>query len=121
MANLLKVHKAELDKGVWALSLRGSVDASNIEAVVTAAGEVLETGARHLLVDLENAEYVSSAGFSGFLRMVDQVAEKGGKIIFVSTPPKIWEIFKILGLERELSFAADAPAALTVLRSLPKP
>jgi anti-sigma B factor antagonist len=118
MANLLRVHKIELEKGVWALSLHGSVDASTTQAVVSAAGEVLEAGARHVLFDLEKAEYVSSAGFSAFLRISDQVAEKGGKIIFVSTPSRVREIFRILGLESELSFLPDAPAALTHLRSL---
>jgi len=119
MANLLRVHKTELEKGIWALSLHGSVDASNIEAVASAAGEVLEAGARHVLFDLEKTDYVSSAGFSAFLRIADQVAEKDGKIVFVSTPSRVREIFKILGLERALSFAPDAPAALTNLRSLP--
>ncbi len=116
--NLLRVHKVQLEKGVWALSLHGSVDASNIEAVMSSAGEVLDAGARHVLLDLGNADYVSSAGFSAFLRIADQVAEKGGKIIFLATPSRIREVFRILGLEAELSFAPDAPAALVHLRSL---
>jgi anti-sigma B factor antagonist len=115
---LLRVHKTPVEKGVWALSLHGSVDASTIEEVVSAANEVLDAGARHVLLDLGNTDYVSSAGFSAFLRIADQAAEKDGKIVFLSTPSRVREVFKILGLENELSFAPDAQAALVLLRSL---
>jgi anti-anti-sigma factor len=116
--NLLKLHTVEISDGVCAVSLKGSLDASNVESFEAAARGALEKGARNLLIDLVGAEYVSSTGFSSFLKIGDEAAARGGRIIFVGTPSPIRGIFKVLGLERALAFAADTAAAMAFLSTI---
>ena len=87
-------------------SLKGSLDASNLESFSTAARGAFEKG----------SGISSSTGFSSFLMVGDLAAPGGGgRIVFVATPVPIKAIFKVLGLEDALAFAADAPAALAFL------
>jgi anti-anti-sigma factor len=44
------------------LHLKGDLDASSEQAVVARARELAEQGARHLVIDLTEVRYVSSAG-----------------------------------------------------------
>jgi anti-anti-sigma factor len=116
---LLGLEKAELSPGIWSLALRGSLDASNVATLEAAASEILAGGARNLLIILRKAEFVSSTGFSSLVKITDLAAANGGKVVFVASPSRIQAIFKVLGLERVLSFAPDENAALEFLSSRP--
>jgi anti-anti-sigma factor len=115
--NLLVIDRADLGKGVWALGIRGSLDASNVNSFVEAAAALIGQGARHVLIELREAQYVSSTGFGSFLKVVDDAAERQGRVVFVGVPPSIKGIFKLLGLESALSFAPDRETALTFLNA----
>lgn len=115
LMDLITIEKVEVAPGVWSLTLRGSVDASNVAKLEGVATELLQSGARSLFIVLRKAEYVSSTGFSFFLKIADEAAARGGKVVFVGSPPSIKGIFKLLGLEGVLAFAADETAALALL------
>ena len=115
--NLLAIDRADLGKGVWALGIRGSLDASNVNSFAEAAAALIGQGARDVLIELREAQYVSSAGFGGFLKVVDDAAERRGRVVFVGVPPSIKGVFKLLGLETALAFAPDRQTALTYLNA----
>jgi len=47
---------------VSVMKLKGNLDASNYASVIARAQEAYDEGARHLLIDLSEVPYVSSAG-----------------------------------------------------------
>src|SRR5690242_2590734 len=98
----LTVDVVEISPGTWCLAVKGSLDASNLGAFTLPAGEVIARGAKHVLLELQDAKYVASSGFGAFLKLVDETSERQGKVVFVGVPPSIKSIFRLLGLERTL-------------------
>lgn len=63
------VDQAEGRVPVTVMRLEGELDASNYESLIAQTQELYATGARNLLLDLENLQFVSSAGLVGLHRM----------------------------------------------------
>jgi len=57
---------------VTVIAVTGNVDTSAFEAFMSKAQEVIDGGARHILVDLTNVPYMSSAG----LRVLNAIFNK---------------------------------------------
>ena len=113
--SLVTVDVGQISPFTWSLALKGSLDASNVETFTRAVADVLARGAKNVILDLGDAQYIASSGFGAFLKLVDETAARQGKVVFVAVPPSIKSIFKIFGLERTLSFADDRVSALGAL------
>ncbi|HLF74692.1 MAG TPA: STAS domain-containing protein [Anaerolineales bacterium] len=59
----IKVSTENARVPVTVMHVDGNIDASTYQTFQTKADEVIDGGARHILVDLSHAPYVSSAGF----------------------------------------------------------
>ena len=54
---------------VTVIHIKGSVDTSTYEAFQASGEEVFNTGARHVLLDLSETTYITSAGFRAISQM----------------------------------------------------
>ena len=51
---------------ITVVQVSGNIDSSSYEAFQSSVNEVIDNGARFILLDLTQAEYISSAGFRAF-------------------------------------------------------
>lgn len=58
-------------------------------------GELDKTGAKHLVIDLGDLEYVSSAGFREFFLAGRRLGREGGTLSVCNFQPQVKELFEI--------------------------
>ncbi|MBS4073401.1 STAS domain-containing protein [Algoriphagus aquatilis] len=82
------------------LSLHGEVDASNSVILDKAIQELSDGGAKLILIDGSQLEYISSAGLGVFMSYLEDFSEKGIQLSIFGLSQKVYEVFKILGLDQ---------------------
>lgn len=93
------------------LSLIGEVDASNSVILDEAIQELLEAGAQSIIIDGKNLEYISSAGLGVFMSYLEDFQEKNISMKICGLTPRVYEVFKILGLDQLIPIYSDRAAA----------
>ena len=88
------------DGGDVTLSLIGWMDTQNAPLLAEAIGE-LDEETRHLVLDLKNLEYTSSAGIR---QIVAAHKKMNGSLTLINVSPEIMEVLKMTGLDKKLNF-----------------
>jgi anti-sigma B factor antagonist len=96
----------------WILKLTGEIDASNSVNVDSAIQELLKSGAKNLLVDCTDLEYISSAGLGVFMSYLEEFQEKNIGMVIFGLKDKVFQVFHILGLDQLIRIKPDKSAAL---------
>ncbi len=94
------------------LSLFGEVDASNSVILDEAIQELVDEGSQSIIIDGEKLDYISSAGLGVFMSYLEDFNEKGISMKICGLTPKVFEVFKILGLDQLIPIYQDRVAAL---------
>ncbi|PSL02972.1 STAS domain-containing protein [Cecembia rubra] len=97
------------------LSLSGEIDASNSVDLDAAIQEILEQGAKKILVDGTQLEYISSAGLGVFMSYLEEFQEKEIQIIIFGLLEKVHQVFIILGLDKLISIKNTQEEALEAM------
>jgi anti-sigma B factor antagonist len=93
------------------LSLFGEVDASNSVILDESIQELMATGSKFILVDGSHLEYISSAGLGVFMSYLEDFQEQGISLKICELTPRVYEVFKILGLDQLIPIYPDRKAA----------
>lgn len=93
------------------LSLYGEVDASNSVILDEAIQELVDSGSKSILIDGKNLEYISSAGLGVFMSYLEDFQENGISMKICDLVPRVFEVFKILGLDQLIPIYKDRAAA----------
>jgi anti-sigma B factor antagonist len=107
MLRLEKTKESESD----ILSLYGEVDASNSVILDEAIQEIVASGSKSLLIDGEKLEYISSAGLGVFMSYLEDFQDKGISMKIFGLTPRVFEVFRILGLDQLIPIYRDREAA----------
>lgn len=107
---MLRLEKSTENKSEI-LSLFGEVDASNSVILDEAIQELVEKGAQSIIVDGTNLDYISSAGLGVFMSYLEDFNDKGITMKICGLTPKVYEVFKILGLDQLIPIYQDRAAA----------
>ena len=83
------------------IALEGRLDTNTSPELEKEAKEVYE-GVDKLLIDLENLQYISSAGLRVLLSINQAMTEKGGMIVR-NVPENVQEVFNITGFSEVLT------------------
>ncbi len=86
----------------YVISINGECDASSSLQLDKALSEAIEGNQSKILIDCQQLEYISSAGIGVFTSVLAECKEKGIKIVLFSVDPKIFSVFKVLGLDQLL-------------------
>ena len=105
------------DQNCLILALSGRMDATTTENFDQVAQASLKEGHTHILVDLKNLVYVSSAGLRSFLSLAKAAKNGQGRLGFCSRQPMVSEVFHISGFDRMLSVFADRDSGLAALHA----
>ncbi|HPT17115.1 MAG TPA: STAS domain-containing protein [Kiritimatiellia bacterium] len=94
----------------------GRLDAGGAPEFETRCKALLQEGAKRLLLDLAQVDYVSSAGLRSLLVLAKAVKSAGGAMALCSLAPAVRDVMTISGFDNILPLAADRAAALDLLK-----
>ncbi|MCG3126645.1 MAG: hypothetical protein CHACPFDD_01496 [Phycisphaerae bacterium] len=72
-------------------------------------------GGAGVIIDLDKADFVNSAGVGALFQLARVVHNGGGRLAFINVSPKILRLFRIVGLDRQARVAANVEAAIAAL------
>jgi len=96
------------------LIIKGEIDASNSVMLDQKMLDLKNSGSKSILVDGSGLEYISSAGLGVFMSYLEDFQEEEITLKIFSLSPRVYEVFKILGLDQLMSIYDSKHAALEV-------
>ncbi len=100
------------ENGIAIFSLNGRLDSNTSPEFDEKITESIESGARYIIIDCQNLDYITSAG----LRILNKTAKKlkqlDGKIVLCSMEDYVKEVFEISGFDTFLPIVPDLETAL---------
>ena len=79
------------------LQVQGRIDASTSSRLKTVLLTAIDNGAKQLVVDFSQVDYISSAGLQVLLVAGKKLKQQNGKIVFAALKKNIREVFDIAG------------------------
>ncbi len=86
------------------LNVKGYVDTMTCSMLLNQITENLNAGILHVIVDMAQVNYVSSAGWGVFVGEIKDIREKGGDLKIVQMTPEVYDVFEMLEFNRILSY-----------------
>lgn len=106
--------KTNIENGIYEIEVHGEVDASSSIHLDNALNDAFEE-AKHIAINLSGLIYISSAGLGVFISRLEEIREKGLKMVLFGLNDKVLEVFNILGLGDLLDIHSDRNTALGAL------
>ncbi|WP_291783931.1 STAS domain-containing protein [Cecembia sp.] len=97
------------------LQLSGEIDASNSVDLDAAIQDMISRGAKKILVDGSQLEYISSAGLGVFMSYLEEFHEKDIQIVIYGLLEKVHQVFVILGLDKLITIKNNQQDALEAM------
>lgn len=94
------------------LYTKGYINNVGGEEIANRAYELMDGGARSILLNLRDTKIVNSIGISILIEIIEKMMEKGGKIAFCCLTPVIHKTFQIMGLANYAKIYTDEEAAI---------
>ena len=102
----------ENNNGVEIFSVKGSLDSNTSPEFETMIYQTLEQGRRKLILDLENLDYISSAGIRVMLKTTKDLKRMEGNIVLCSLQDYVREVFDIAGFDGYLNIENNLEGAM---------
>ncbi len=101
-------------KRVDLVELSGRVDSSTAPQFEQAMQSLIDSGRYRIVVDLTDAEYLSSAAFRVLISALKQVkgTTRRGDVRIACVPPKLLETFKLGGFDELFKMYDDTTTAV---------
>ena len=98
--------------GVEIFIVKGSLDSNTSPEFESRIYTSLETGQKRLILNLEDLEYISSAGIRVMLKTTKDLKHMEGNIVLCSLQDYVKEVFDIAGLDGYLCIEKNLDEAL---------
>jgi len=102
----------ENNNGVEIFSVKGSLDSNTSTELETRIYAALESGQRKLILNLENLEYISSAGIRVMLKTAKDLKRMEGNIVLCALQDYVREVFDIAGFDGYLNIENNIEEAM---------
>ena len=112
--HIMKIEATQLEKAVL-LKVSGRMDAENANEFEGACDQWITKGAKHLIADLTDLQYVSSMGLRSFLGAAQKLQSASGSLILCGLrglPRQVFEMTRLIGLFPVYETAEQAQATL---------
>lgn len=106
----LKVWTDEWD-GVPVVGAEGEIDLGTVDALRSAASEVVRSKPQSIIFDLRKVTYIDSSGLGILLAARKQIGKSADAVVVVTGQPSVIQSLKITGLDRVLRIQAE-PAGM---------
>jgi anti-sigma B factor antagonist len=95
--------------------LPARIDAVGVKDVETRLNEALDGGARKLVTDFTDTDYVSSAGLRVFLATLKFMEKNQGRIVLCALAPFVAEVFEVSGFSTLFEIVVTRDEAVAAL------
>jgi anti-anti-sigma factor len=102
----------ERKPGVFILGLSKRLDGTTAQIVEDRILGIIDAGDRHLVIDLAQLEYVSSAGLRVFLLAAKRLNATNGRLALAGPTDHVRQVFDIAGVTSYLSVHASRDEAI---------
>lgn len=86
-------------KRVTLLEITGRIDSTNANELGEALNSAIDAGRTQLVLDLENVEYMSSAGLRELVNALKKVKRGTGDLRLAAIAPRVMEVLELSGLD----------------------
>lgn len=107
---------SKTEETYYELMIGGDVDASSSIHMDTALSEALDSN-ECVFVNLEELEYISSAGLGVFMSHLQDVDADKKKLIIFGMKDKVYQVFEILGLDQLMTIVKTKEEAIAQLNN----
>lgn len=94
------------------ISLKGRLDAATTALFEQTCEQLLQQGETRLVIDLDELDYISSAGLRGILSLDKKARAQGGDVALCGLRAMVKEVFHISGFAMMFSIFNTAESAL---------
>ena len=94
------------------LLVKGYVDTMTCSVLLNRITENLNKERFHIVVDMAQVNYVSSAGWGVFVGEIKGIREMGGDLKIVQMTPEVYDVFEMLEFDRILSYYESIEEAI---------
>ena len=98
--------------GVTVITVVGSIDSADSDALADLLGELIETGQISLVVDLGGMDFICSMGLGVMVKTYTRLRKEGGFLHLAKPQPMILTLIKTTGLDRLLPLYDSLEQAL---------
>ncbi|MBC2703828.1 STAS domain-containing protein [Desulfobacula sp.] len=102
----------ENNNGIEIFSVKGSLDSNTSTEFETRIYAALESGQRKLILNLEDLDYISSAGIRVMLKTTKDLNRMDGNIVLCTLQDYVREVFDIAGFDGYLNIENNLKAAM---------
>ena len=101
--------KAETMKRCEVITVSGRIDSSTAPELEKVLLGVIETGQKNIVVNLQDTDFISSAGLKALLSALMKVRKMipPGDLVISAIKPDLRESFNLVGFDRLFSFYDD--------------
>ena len=108
----------EIRAGLWVVTPDGRLDHLLTPGLEMTLANVLQRGARYIVVDLAGVPYINSGGLRALVTSWRRARAAGGDLFLASMTTHVQDVFEMVGFEKvfatfatvaEACAAADAP------------
>jgi len=94
------------------LAVKGFVDTMTCSILLNKITANLNANRLHIIVDMSQVNYVSSAGWGVFVGEIKGIRERGGDLKIVQMTPEVYDVFEMLEFNRILNYYESLEEAI---------
>lgn len=106
------ISRSDFDKGT-SLHLSGFLDAHTVPVFEDAIQNLLKEKIFNIIVNMQNLDYISSAGLGVFMGFIEEIRENGGDIKLSNLSAKVFKVFDLLGFPALFEIFEDENLAIS--------
>jgi anti-anti-sigma factor len=94
------------------IQIGGYLDTVTSPRLEKALEDLTNEGYSHIICDLGNVNYISSAGWGIFVSRIKRVRDMGGDLVLSRMIPDVFDVFRLLEFDRILKFYENTDKAI---------
>ena len=99
----------EGEQGEQRLIVEGELDLAGAPRIDEWTDRVIESGAKHLVLDLSQTTFIDSTAIRAVLRGHEKAHEVGSSFVVIAENTSVLRVFEITGLDKHLAIKRPPP------------
>jgi anti-anti-sigma factor len=90
---------AALPENIWQVTPSGRLDEAHAGQLAMLLNEQLEAGHHWLVVNMEEVDFISSAGLKTLVSVWQRARDQKGELVLTALKPRVREVLEMIGLD----------------------
>ena len=108
----IKVSEATGNPELTCITLSGFLDAYTYQKFEEELKKQIQQNKFKIIVDMENLDYISSAGLGVFMSVIAQIRQHNGDIKLTGLNSKVYKVFDLLGFTKLFQIFSEFDEAM---------